>query len=623
MPNKIIIDEITTLRLLHDTRKNMQKYCQGQKNAPIKKALIEGYALFGDEKVACQKVKDILLAQISEVNFNPYAFKSTTKEEDKAQQKAVKKASAQNKNTLLLKKQICEEIAYQQSLGKMTDVSPDAAFSAVGLDKENFYVKIVGRDEPLTFKLFQYKGKFFSSLGRKAVTDPKYAKKGFDNSTYKMLSELENKEFTLQEVEKVANVGKRYLPSMYKGYLGIDKEAELSPEQQKELDILNSLTAADQLRFVAGVKQRTKDIKNHQKFFDEVHHLEEPIKLIKDEKALQDLFKRHALPDKAALVQDEFIDSVVKADKKNLWNGFTKAQDGNSRFSDYDIFISNLISKNSAIFKEAYDFESGKEVKAPIKTAFDKVKSLSIPPLPNELCAEIVALGIFQQGVFNQPSDDKLAKMNQLLNEFNLNINFLEEPVVKAPDESIVSGAAQLKIDRNAFEEDKRTPVYNTQKKLFHKQLSKMGIEAVDEESTHHYLALKYNGFVGKRLNSLANYVSTAREHPWNVDGHHMTHQFDTAGEFLVADDKGALSLMDFNRLRKSFNNGGNLTLRIPILQVRDALNEPFHDLLPSSENKEGGNGYIACDKNAKEIIAVPAYCLDGKGGRSISNGRW
>ena len=167
MPNKIIIDEITTLRLLHDTRKNMQKYCQGQKNAPIKKALIEGYALFGDEKVACQKVKDILLAQISEVNFNPYAFKSTTKEEDKAQQKAVKKASAQNKNTLLLKKQICEEIAYQQSLGKMTDVSPDAAFSAVGLDKENFYVKIVGRDEPLTFKLFQYKGKFFLLWGER------------------------------------------------------------------------------------------------------------------------------------------------------------------------------------------------------------------------------------------------------------------------------------------------------------------------------------------------------------------------------------------------------------------------------------------------------------------------
>ena len=97
MPNKIIIDEITTLRLLHDTRKNMQKYCQGQKNAPIKKALIEGYALFGDEKVACQKVKDILLAQISEVNFNPYAFKSTTKEEDKGNKKYLRREFSYSK----------------------------------------------------------------------------------------------------------------------------------------------------------------------------------------------------------------------------------------------------------------------------------------------------------------------------------------------------------------------------------------------------------------------------------------------------------------------------------------------------------------------------------------------
>lgn len=622
MPNKIIIDEITTLRLLHDTRRNMQKYSQGQKSAPIKKALIEGYSLFADEKEAGQVAKDILTAQVSEVKFNPYAFKSTTKEEDKAQQKAVKKVSAQNKNTLLLKKQICEEIAYQQSLGKMTDVSPDAEFCAVGLDKDNFYVKVAGREEPLTFKLFQYKGKFFSSLGRKAVTDSKYAKKGFDNSTYKMLSELENKEFTLQEVEKVANVGKRYLPSVYKGYLGIDKAAELSSEQQKELDILNALTAADQLRFVAGVKQRTKDIQNHQKFFDEVQHLKEPLKLMRDEKALQDLFKRHALPDKAALVQEEFIDSAVKADKANLWNGFTKAQEGNSRFSDYDILITNLISKNSSVFKEAYNFENGQDVKTSIKTAFDKVKALSVPPLPNELCAEIVALGIFQQGVFNQPSKDKLAQMNQLLNEFNLNINFLEEPVVKAPDETITSGATQMKIDRNAFEEDKRTPIYNTHKKLFHKQLSKMGVDAVDEESTHHYLALKYNGFVGKRLNSSANYVSTAREHPWNIDGHHMTHQFDTAGEFLVSDDKGALSLMDFNRLRKRFNNGENLTLRIPILQVRNTSNEPFYDLLPNPTSNDGRSGYIACDKNSKEIIAVPTYCLEAQDGRQISKER-
>ena len=44
--NKLIVDKITTLRLLHDLRANMQKYALGQATPQNIQALIEGYALF-------------------------------------------------------------------------------------------------------------------------------------------------------------------------------------------------------------------------------------------------------------------------------------------------------------------------------------------------------------------------------------------------------------------------------------------------------------------------------------------------------------------------------------------------------------------------------------------------
>ena len=273
----------------------------------------------------------------------------------------------------------------------------------------------------------------------------------------------------------------------------------------------------------------------------------------------------------------------------------------------------------NGVFKNIYDFQSKEEMKMHLKDATQKVKKMGVPLLSNDLTAEILARGIFNEAMKPNTSADKLEKMNLLLNEFGLNIKFDMLPVTKAPDMSIASAQQQSKIDRDAFEEDKRTPLSKKQEADFKKKLQELGIDEPDSVSVHHFWALKYNGFVDKKLNQSDNYVRTARQHPWNMDGHDMTHIFDTAGEFLVVDENQKLRLMDFNSLRKAFNSGSKLMLQVPILQVKNDQRE-FMDLLAISR-KEGGCGmYISSDKTPNNYISLPEYCLTSRDGNFNSS---
>lgn len=609
--NKLIVDKITTLRLLYNVRNNMQKYAAGQETPQICQNLIEGYSVFSEDKNLSQKVQKLISSHVANVVFNPYAFKTTSKEDDKKQQKAVKKSAEQNKATVLLQKQIIEELKYQQSRGKMTDVPENAVFEAISANEEAFIVKVGGREEPLKFPVKQNKGKHFSLLGVKALTDKSYAKKGFDEKTFQFLSALEDKGFVLEVADDVKNVGKKYSPSQYKSYLGLGAKDELSAEQKKELEILNTLSATDQANFIVGVKKRKLEQCKHQEFFDALYQEKNPIKLLADREKLSALFEKVGMPDCAKQIQDKFIKTQIQPDKKDLWNNFTKTQEGNSRFSYYDILMHNIISENVDIFKNIYDFQSKEEMKMHLKSASQKVKKLGVPLLSNDLTAEILARGIFNEAMKPNTSADKLEKMNLLLNEFGLNIRFDMLPVTKAPDVSIASAQQQSKIDRDAFEEDKRTPLSKKQEAAFKKKLQELGIDEPDSVSVHHFWALKYNGFVDKKLNQSDNYVRTARQHPWNMDGHDMTHVFDTAGEFLVVDENQKLRLMDFNSLRKGFNAGSKLMLQIPILQVKNGRGE-FVSLLEVSKKAGESGMYISTDKTPNNYIRLPEYCLSG-----------
>lgn len=606
--NKIIIDKITTLRLLHDVRSCMQKFAANQSNPKICQSLIEIYNAFSNDNHLPDKVWEMIASRVSDISFNPYAFKTTSKEEDKSQKKAVKKSANQNKATALLQKQIGEELAFQKQRGKMTDVPSDAVFESVALLDDAFSVKIAGRDEPIQFPVKSYKGKHFSLLGVKALSDKAYAKKGFDDKTYQLLSKLGDKGFVLEEAAEVANVGKKYSPSQYKSYLGLNSKDVLSAEQKKELEILNTLSAPDQANFIVGVKKRKLEQSRHQNFFDALKNEPNLLKLLADREKLAALFTQNNLSDSSAQIQDEFIKTVIQPDKKDVWNYFKKTEDGNSRFSYYDILMNNLVADNRDVFQNIYDFDSPQKMKGNLITAYQKVKKISIPMLPDTLCAEILTRGIFSYAVNQNTNADKLKNMNLLLNEFGLNIKFDTVQVTQVPDMSIASAQQQSKIDREAFEADKRTPLSQAHEKSFRKQLQSLGIEQPDAASKHHFWALKYNPFIDRELNQSSNYVQTVREHPWNLDGHDFTHNFDTAGEFLVMDENQKYSLMDFNSLRRAFNSSKKLFLQIPILQVKNDNNE-FCDLLAPSQKQGECGTYISTDKTPSSFIHLPQCC--------------
>ncbi len=612
--NKLIIDKITTLRLLQDVRAGMQKYAAGHNTPQVCQGLIEGYSVFCEDENLSAKIYDMIASRVADVAFNPYAFKTTSEDEDKKQQKAVKKSAAQNKATALLQKQITEELQYQQSRGKMTDVPENAVFENIAANEQYFTVKMVGRSEPLQFPVKQNKGKHFSLLGVKALSDKAFAKKGFDEKTFQFLSALGDKGFALETADEVENVGKKYSPSQYKTYLGLGAKEELSAEQKKELEILNSLSASDQNNFIVGVKKRKLEQSRHQDFFAALQQEKNPLKLIADRAKLGALFEKAGMLDCAKEIQDEFIRTQIQPDKENLWNYFNKTQEGNSRFAYYDILMNNLIAENGDIFKNIYDFQSPEEMKEKLKTASKKVKNLATPMLANAITAEVLARGIFNFAMTPNTHADKLKNMNLLLNELGLNIRFDKTPVTKAPDMSIASAQQQAKIDRAAFEEDKRTLLAKAQEKAFKQKLAALGIAEADSSSKHHFHALKYNAFIDEDLNQPENYVQTAREHPWNLDGHQMVHVFDTAGEFLLEDENQKLRLMDFNALRKAYNAGQKLSLQMPVLQVKNAQGK-FVDLLSVSGQKGVCGMYISSDKTPNDYVRLPDYCL-ASGGR-------
>ena len=618
--NKKIMDEITTLRLLHILRHQMQRFSCGDESPSLLGSLVRAYGVFGDGVQAAEIARNLIKDQVADFSFNPYAYKTTTAQEDKALKKAVKKSSEQNKQASVFQKQIMQEIAYQHSQGKMSDVPDEPDLVSISVDENNFKVFIAQREEPVLFRLRSRGNKYFSFLGVKACSDPRFAKQGFDNSTYKKLLDFGEKGFVFEKEEPVANAGKKYTPSRYKTYLGLSSAEELNERQKKELDILNSLSATDQLHFIGDVQKRTQENKKHKRFFEALEAEKNPLLLLADQNALKNLFEQNGLPDASQKVQKEFVTNVVQTDKTNIWNNFTKSNSENSRFSYYEILTSNLISAHNDIFRDILDIKNPQEAKAKIKSAFRDIKELSYPLLPDALAGEILTLGIFQQGVLRQPTPQNLKNMNLLLNEFGLNIKFVNQKVVKAPDDSIESGMQQMKISRNAFEEDKKTPLCRLQEKEFHKKLSSLGIQETDAATIHHFLALKYDAFVEPNLNSSSNYVRTARQHPWNIDGHDLVHAFDTAGEFLVSDENNKLKLMDFNHLRKAFKSGENLTLQIPILQKQNKETKEFCDLLPCEKNNLKANFYVSYDGNAGDIFSIPPYCKETptKGSNSL-----
>ncbi len=605
--NKLIVDEITTLRLLLGLRENMQKYSCGSREPLVVKNLLQGYALFADAAEVNAKIFDIISQQLVPTTFNPYAFKSCDADEHKKQKKQADKNQEKNKSSSLVRKQLLQELEYQHSLGKMSDVSLEADFRSIRLTPDAFLVFVENRQEPLIFPLRQRNGKYFSTLGTKAVSNPAFAKKGFDNNTYKLLLSLGDDGLKLIDPSKKLLVSQKYSATQYKSYLGLDKSSKLNDEQQKELDILNSLLPLEQKRFILAVKERTNEQKNYKNFFATLQSWNNPLKNVADKTQLKNLFVENGLPDCSEAVTQQIIQDLIQNDKTHLWNYFVKKNTENTYFAYSDILTNNILVKNKKIFQNVLDFDDNSKMKENLKQVYSQLKRLAVPVLPDNMAAELLALGIFQQALFSHPTQKKLQNMNLLLNELGLNVNFVEEKVVKVPELDIQSAYEQAKIDRFLFEKNKVTPLSKKQYGQFKSLLSKMKMENLDNIDTHHYLALRYQAFIKPNLNHPDNYVRTARQHPWNIDGHAFVHNFDVAGEFLVADSEGNLDLMDFNTVRRAFNHGKSLTLQIPIIQEKSE-NGTFRDILPCKNFGAENPFYVSSDQNAHHFIKLPTY---------------
>ena len=612
-----LVDEINTLRQFYNIRNNMKNYSNTPDDEANRNKILEGYrALIAQDNDALQKInqciENYILKQLTSPTFNPYKYKSTTTKEDKALQKELKSSKSNNKKIKDIEKEIQEEIANGRGKPKFANIPDNAQILSISLKDNQFNITIAGTSEPL---IINCKKNIKGKRGSQTYLTQKI---GLSDSSVKYLSTLPNQELTLTPISKPENLGKAYTLAQYKKNIGFSKnDSNLLDDNtlSSELEVLNTLTKEDQEKLISTSKTRLDQLKQLKEFKLQIHN-QDTLKMVANSQFFSQLLPNNQIQDFTKRLQFDIINNIVATDKTHIWNYFNKSdENSNKRYSNYITVIDNFINHdNKQIFKEMFNFKNPSEMKINIKKTFKSIKNSTAIPLPDELVSEILTYGTFQEGISRPTSRQKLNNMNLILNEFNLNIKFNELPVSRVPNPEITSQEQQSKIDRTEFEKDKKSPVYKTYIKEKFDRIRKK-IFGTDKttfasESTHHIIALKYNGFTDKKLNFYTNYIHTAQQNPWNPDGHELTHRYDTTGEYLVANNKDEFFMLDFNGLRKRYNSNQaenkteNLFIFVPILQTKNEDTNTFQDLLSNNNHPV----YISNDKT-QNIISTPAYC--------------
>ena len=611
-------NEFEELSSLYEIRAEMNEFCQNENNEYARIGVLSAYEkLLGNNDDLRSKINDAIqehiLKQLTMEDFNYFKYKTSSEADDKKRRSSTNKSKTQNAETALIRKQISEEIAFQTSKKDEFKKYENAEIVSISVDKDNFNVVFKEFKEPLKLKHYTYKGKHFSSLGRADILASKPQKSGIDNKAYKMIAAKGTEGYVLQELNAPQDLGKRYSPAEYRALWGLKRSTELSPRQKDELEFLNKLNIDDQKAYLIAVGKRKILLALYKEISDYVVDIDDKFALLIEPEKLRDMFEKNQIEDFIGKMQKQFVHYVQK--DKAIWGNFSKTDEEkvnqNQRFSRYEILQNNVISRNSELFAEVYnaDFENHDDIKKKISDCFSKIRHLSVPELPDGLCAEIMTQGIFKEAMSGSTCTEKLDKMNKILNEFNLNIEFKSLPVSKVPSDEISSAAEQNKIDRQNFEQLKRGKDYLSEDELFAAELKMRGVGEVNTSSTHHYIALKYNAFVEPELNDNAFLVRTAQLNAWNYDGHNTTHLFDTTGEFLIKNERGEYSFSDFNNLRNRFKSGEKMEIQAPILQTFDN-DGVAHDLLALGEN--GHSGQYISDNSTAQVMRVPDYCRSG-----------
>lgn len=613
--NESVFDDLTTLRILFHLRKNVQNYSNGDRTTDTKNHILDAFNIITNSNSnKQQKIDDVILGFIKEkitsVSFNPNAYKKEETQEDKKAKSANKNNKEHNDKINKIKEQIFQEIAFSKSQGKLVDIPdrPEIVSITLSGDEKKFLVYIGDNKDPISLPLFVKGARKFSRTGYAEMAKGKKIASGLNTSTYDEIKKSKNGLLELATRDVIGKTNKEFTLSEYKKFLGLKASQKLNEQQQNELNILNSLNSKEeQNNFVSGLIDYVETCKKNNDLLNDIKAVSDKYEFLKSPDKLKKILEKYNYEDFSTEIQEKFISSLIANDKCPIWQNFSqKDSDNNEYYSSYEKLLLRTISNNKSIFEAAMTFENNNEMKKNIVEAFSKIKKLKQPVLTDDLCAEIFTLGIFKEGIGKGTNDEKIKKMNLILNEFGLNVASHPLDVVKAPDASIENAASQSAIDRKNFEESKKENIASA--KEFDKFLKNQNIYRPASNEIHHYYALRYNAFVEQNLNNVSNYVRVAKQHKWNICGHDLTHRFDVSGEFLIRNETGNYSLMNFNTLRKAFNNGNKLQIMALSLQTKSD-GKGFSDLLKTSDKPSKMGQYVSTDKTDAKIISVPDYC--------------
>lgn len=649
------------LQLLHTLKVNMNAYEKGEKTPQVRGRIIEAYqGIIGPLK--SERLGEVALYYLEdafsgfEADIKEFRQKAKENEKDFAKTAKLDKAKLQEaKAAAKIKAMIAEEMAYQQeSKKKYVDVAKDAEVLSIRLDESGkmpaYKVKFAQRDEEVTLNLVR----------GKATGCQFYTKKGLSTAAYKLINEsgefnlgaaLESKDGGVKAAKSVSRANFLKLRKLKED----DVKGAENIRFEQCLFIYNHLKDNDRLRFLNVLNKRDVYMKLHRDVFAKLREEPSKLRLLADSEKILNLFapldvskdskaenislcaeekkRKFKLSGGAeqwvAMLQSRFIDTIVAKDDRDVWSYFVQPQ--GKFYSPYETLLRNLAGRNSLAISEAMNFASKDEMKAGLLLCMEQIKNSTTPKLNDTMAAEVLTTGVFAQAIGPKSTESKIFKMNQILNEFGLNVRFEEKPVCRCPGASFDSSASYLAAGRAAFEADKKTASYKEDERQFVEVLKKRGIEpdVQSRYSVHHFTALKYYGFIQENLNDQSNYVRTFAAKPWNPDLHELVHIFDTKGEFLLKKAEGGFMWKDFNALNKEVSTrlGGGvngalkeaglsydeqsarigLTIMSPVLQQKGADGK-FYDIMQRG-GKAGRTGILISDKQtAASFVEVPAY---------------
>ena len=663
--------EITKLRLLHSIRKDMFNYNnpEGDKEPDeTKKNLIDEYlALMEKDAVqSCQKFLQELKEKVLQTSFDLrkwYQLSLSDEKASEAETQAIKDKNnkirknndkIQEANDIKLK--VIHELIFERKLKSKSDElkttinrlrndtveitqiiinldrSPETEdidlLSITSIKKED------DKNLSVTFadghkETIKIKGNVSGGLGAIGNTGLSNQKKEQLQGKYLSVKDVNciSKNGTISfTAKKQATISQK---STRKKSVDKDLKKELNDEEHEiycrlseengekflaEIQMRNAYTHNVRNVF-AGLPQDEKDLRKLIANKTELHKkLSKALAVTSKTKICKDDINIIPSADALEKIVDEALTRLIEEDikgengKKHIWSQFSKTPD-KPRYSQYEIYLSN--AARSFKYDDLFNSRTKEEMKKEIKKALETIQEQSgTLKLPESLAPEILCLGVFNAGIKRAQNEGDLAKMNAILREFGINIRFETRKITNVPSQE--ESRDYLKDQRDNFRREDGHNGHKTIKEGFEKLEKTDFGKRLSKKEVHHFIPLRYNGFIDEELNKGSNYVAVALEHEYNLDLHALVHTYDTPEETLVLNQDGTISSMQYSYMRKK----GSGTLLIPILQLK--RDKEFEDVLPrSKENKISTK--ISDDKTPVCYTLIPDLIPDKEISRTYS----